>query len=59
MVSTRGGRHGFVYANRHDVYRALRRQGASKTKAARIANAGHTSSGRKTMAAKSRRSRRR
>ena len=58
MVSSRGGRHGFVYANRHDVYRALRRQGASKTKAARIANAGHTSAGRKLMARKARAKRR-
>lgn len=52
MPSTRGGRHGFVYADRHDVYRALRRQGKTKETSARIANAGHTKTGRKTMASK-------
>lgn len=50
MVSARGGKHGFVYANRHDVYRALRREGKSKEDAAQIANAGHSKAGRKTMA---------
>jgi len=52
MVSARGGRHGFVYPNRQDVYRALRRQGKSKEDAAQIANAGHTRLGRKAMAKK-------
>jgi uncharacterized protein (DUF302 family) len=52
MVSARGGKHGFVFRNRHDVYRALRRQGKTKEDAAQIANAGHTKTGRTTMAKK-------
>lgn len=39
MVSSRGGKYGFVYRSQHDRYRALRRKGYSKKKAARIANA--------------------
>lgn len=38
-VSSKGGKHGFVYRSEHDRYRALRRKGYSKKKAARIANA--------------------
>lgn len=52
MVSARGGKHGFVYRSRHNVYRALRRRGASKRKAARIANEGRTRTGRSVMARK-------
>lgn len=52
MVSSRGGKYGFVYKNRQDVYRALRREGKTKRAAAMIANAGHTKVGRKTMAKK-------
>lgn len=52
MVSSRGGKHGYVAANRHDVYRALRRQGKSKEDAAQIANAGRTKLGRTVMAHK-------
>lgn len=52
MVSSRGGRWGFVYANRQRVYNALRRQGMSKTKAAKISNAGHTHAQRSAMARK-------
>jgi hypothetical protein len=52
MVSARGGKYGFVYRSRQDVYRALRRQGATKSKAARIANEGVTKVGRKVMARK-------
>jgi hypothetical protein len=59
MVSAKGGKFGFVYSSRHDVYRALRRQGKSKTVAARIANAGRTKAGRSRMAKKAARSRRR
>lgn len=59
MVSSRGGRFGYVVRSRHDVYRALRRKGASKSKAARIANAGRFFSGRSRMARKAARSRRR
>lgn len=59
MVSDRGGRHGFVYRSRHNTYRALRRKGASKTKAARISNAGRTFAARSRMARKGWRTRRR
>jgi uncharacterized protein (DUF302 family) len=59
MVSSKGGRKGYVYANRHDVYRALRKRGHTKKSAARIANAGHTRSGRQAMSRKAARSRRR
>lgn len=59
MVSDRGGRWGFVYRTRQDVYRALRRKGASKSKAARISNAGRFRSGRSAMARKAARTRRR
>lgn len=52
MPSTAGGRKGFVYASRHDAYRALRRKGMSKGKAARISNEGRTRTGRKAMARK-------
>lgn len=52
MVSSKGGKFGFVYKDRQDVYRALRRKGKSKTNAAQIANAGHTKLGRKKMAKK-------
>lgn len=57
MVSAKGGKHGFVYRNRQDVYRALRRKGMSKSKAARIANAGETKVGRSRMAKKAARTR--
>ena len=49
MVSARGGKHGYVVRSRHDVYRALRRQGMSKAKAAAIANAGATKAARSAM----------
>jgi hypothetical protein len=52
MVSSKGGRFGFVYRSRQDVYRALRRKGASKSKAARIANAGRSHFQRSVMARK-------
>lgn len=58
MVSARGGKYGFVYSSRHNVYRALRRKGASKSKAARIANAGRTHAQRSRMAKKAARTRR-
>jgi hypothetical protein len=59
MVSSRGGKHGFVYRNRHDAYRALRRQGKSKKVAAMIANAGKAFAGRSRMAKKAARTRKR
>lgn len=59
MVSDRGGRAGYVVKSRQNVYRALRRKGASKSKAARIANAGRLRTGRHRMAVKAARTRRR
>lgn len=58
MVSARGGKFGYVAKSRHGAYRALRRKGASKSKAARIANAGVFHSGRSRMAKKAARTRR-
>lgn len=52
MVSARGGRWGFVYRSRQAAYRALRKQGMSKGKAARISNAGQTHAQRSAMARK-------
>jgi hypothetical protein len=52
MVSARGGKYGFVYRSRQDVYRALRRKGKSKKNAAQIANAGRTHVQRVVMARK-------
>lgn len=59
MVSDRGGKFGYVVKSRQDVYRALRRQGKSKTVAAKISNAGRSASGRSAMARKAARSRKR
>jgi hypothetical protein len=59
MVSSKGGKHGFVYASRHPVYRALRKKGFSKKKAARIANAGKSHGQRVRMAKKAGKRRRR
>lgn len=58
MVSDRGGRYGYVRKSRQNVYKALRRKGMSKTKAARIANAGVTHGQRSRMARKAARTRR-
>jgi hypothetical protein len=58
MVSDRGGRAGFVYKTRQATYRALRRKGASKSKAARISNAGRTFPQRSVMARKAAKTRR-
>lgn len=59
MVSSRGGRFGFVFKSRQKAYKALRRQGASKSKAARIANGGLTFPQRSVMARKAAKTRRR
>ena len=59
MVSSRGGRFGFVYRTRHKAYRALRRKGMTKEAAARISNAGHFFPGRSKMARKAARTRKR
>jgi hypothetical protein len=58
MVSARGGKYGFVFKARQGVYRALRRQGKTKTAAARIANAGRVHAQRSRMAKKAARTRR-
>lgn len=52
MVSDAGGKKGFVYKARQDVYRALRREGKSKEAAAEISNAGRTHGQRSAMARK-------
>lgn len=59
MVSDKGGKLGYVVRSRQNVYRALRRQGKSKTSAARIANAGRSAGARSAMARKGARRRRR
>lgn len=59
MVSDRGGRFGFVYKARQRTYKALRRKGASKSKAARISNAGLTHVQRSRMSRKAARTRKR
>lgn len=58
MVSSRGGKYGFVYKSRQRVYKALRRQGKSKSVAARIANGGQTHAQRSRMSRKGARTRR-
>lgn len=57
MVSSRGGKYGYVVRSRQSVYRALRRQGKTKSMAARIANAGRFRTGRSRMAKKAARTR--
>lgn len=57
MVSAKGGKFGFVYKSRQNVYRALRREGKSKETAARIANAGRSAGQRSRMAKKAARTR--
>lgn len=52
MVSDRGGKFGFVYRNRFAVYRALRRKGMTKMRAAEISNAGRSFPQRSVMARK-------
>jgi uncharacterized protein (DUF302 family) len=59
MVSDKGGKFGYVVASRQNVYKALRRKGASESKAARIANAGASKAGRRKMSRKAGRSRKR
>lgn len=57
MVSSRGGKYGFVYKSRQSVYRKLRTKGMSKSKAARISNAGRSHAARSRMAKKAARTR--
>lgn len=58
MVSSRGGKYGYVTRSRHSAYRALRRKGKSKTVAAKIANRGDSHAERSAMARKGARKRR-
>jgi hypothetical protein len=57
-VSSRGGKYGFVYPSRQRVYKALRRKGMTKKRAAMISNAGRFHSQRSRMAKKAARTRR-
>jgi len=59
MVSSKGGKAGFVFKNRQKAYKALRRKGKTKTQAAQIANAGHTHEQRVRMANKAAKTRKR
>lgn len=59
MVSSRGGKHGYVVASRHNAYRGIRRSGLSKAAAAAIANAGASKGARSRMARKAARTRKR
>jgi len=59
VVSSAGGRKGFVYQSRHPAYRAIRSKGNSKSKSAAIANAGRTHAARVRMSRKAARTRRR
>lgn len=59
MVSSRGGKYGFVYHSRFSAYRALRRHGLPKSMAARIANGGRTWPQRSVMARKAAKTRNR
>lgn len=52
MVSDRGGKYGFVYATRQRVYKALRRKGMTRQRAAEISNAGRSFPQRSAMARK-------
>lgn len=59
MVSSAGGRKGYVAKTRQRAYKALRKQGNSKSKSAAIANGGVTRAGRSAMARKAAATRRR
>lgn len=59
IVSSKGGKKGFVYKSRHKAYRRVRSKGKSKKVAAMIANAGNTWAGRSRMAKKAARTRKR
>lgn len=52
-----GNRLKSIAKGRRNVYEALRRKGFTKSKSAKIANAGKTSAGRKSMARKAARRR--
>jgi hypothetical protein len=52
VVSSKGGRAGYVAKSRHAAYRKIKAGGNSKSKSAAIANAGVTKAGRSAMARK-------
>ena len=58
-VSARGGRFGYVMPSRQGAYKAMRRDGMSKGKAAAIANGGHFFPQRSAMARKGAQTRKR
>lgn len=58
MVSSRGGKYGFVYKSRQKAYRGMAKTRLSKSSRARIANAGRTHAARVRMARKAARTRR-
>lgn len=57
MVSDKGGKFGFVYKSRQNVYLKLVAKGMNPSEAAAIANKGVRRSGRKAMARKGARTR--
>jgi hypothetical protein len=59
MVSSKGGKFGYVPKSRHKAYRKLRAKGMSKSIAAAISNKGVTFAGRSIMARKAARTRKR
>lgn len=59
MVSSRGGKFGYVTKTRQSAYRALRRKGMTKKVAAMIANRGDTHAERSMMARKAAKTRKR
>lgn len=58
-AGVKGGKHHTVYNNREHVLPALKRQYGNTPKAYAITNAGHTKAGRKRMARKAARTRKR
>lgn len=59
MVSSKGGKFGFVFRSRFAAYRKLRTKGFSQSVAAAIANGGRTHEQRSRMAKKAARTRKR
>ena len=58
MVSSKGGKYGFVFKSRQRAYKGIRRKtGLTKGAAARISNAGRTHAARVRMAKKGARTR--
>jgi hypothetical protein len=59
VVSSRGGRFGYVVKSRQKAYRGMAKTGLSKSARAAIANAGVTHAARVRMARKAARTRKR